>query len=64
MPIEGLDTKWVGSHRGLLRRLLAPVGVADLGLSTEDATVRIRYLDPSLAPGPAFADVALSLIHI
>lgn len=59
VPIEGLDTKWVERHRSLVRRLLAPVGVNELGLATGDATVRLRYLDRSLAPGTAFVDVAV-----
>lgn len=59
VPIEGLDTKWVERHRSLVRKLLAPVGVEDLGLATGDATVRLRYLDPSLAPGTEFLDVAV-----
>lgn len=56
VPIEGLDTKWVASHRRLLQRLL---GVNDLGLAEGDRTMRVRFLDPTLAPAPGFIDVSV-----
>lgn len=59
VPIEGMDTKWIERHRGLILRLLTPLGVTDLGLSTGDATVRVRFLDESLAPNPALLDVSV-----
>lgn len=54
VPIEGLDTKWIASHRGLLQRLL---GVPDLGLAEGDRLMRVRFLDDALAPG--LLDVAV-----
>ncbi|MCZ9292581.1 DUF3322 domain-containing protein [Corynebacterium lehmanniae] len=56
VPIEGLDTKWIASHRGLLQRLL---GVADLGLAEGDRLMRVRFLDGGLAPAPGLLDVAV-----
>lgn len=52
LPIRGVDTKWVGSHRSLVERLhRAASGGADLGLAPKPDLVRVRFLDPSLAPG-------------
>lgn len=56
VPIEGLDTKWITSHRGLLQRLL---GVSDLGLAEGDRLMRVRFLDGLLAPAPGLLDVAV-----
>ena len=56
VPIEGLDTKWIASHRGLLQRLL---GVSDLGLAEGDRLMRVRFLDGALAPTPGLLDVAV-----
>lgn len=56
VPIEGLDTKWIAAHRGLLQRLL---GVADLGLAEGDRLMRVRFLDGALAPTPGLLDVAV-----
>lgn len=56
VPIEGLDTKWIAAHRGLLQRLL---GSSDLGLDEGDHLVRARFLDRLLAPAPALLDVAV-----
>lgn len=56
VPIEGLDTKWIATHRGLLQRLL---GVADLGLAEGDRLMRVRFLDGLLAPAPGLLDVAV-----
>ena len=56
VPIEGLDTKWIASHRGLLQRLL---GVSDLGLAEGDRLMRVRFLDGALAPAPGLLDVAV-----
>lgn len=56
VPIEGLDTKWIASHRGLLQRLL---GVSDLGLAEGDRLMRVRFLDGALAPAERLVDVAV-----
>ena len=56
VPIEGLDTKWIAAHRGLLQRLL---GVSDLGLAEGDRLMRVRFLDSSLAPAKGLVDVAV-----
>ncbi len=47
LPIRGIDTKWLGNHRGLVQTLL---GRKDFGLRTPPETVRVRFLDPILAP--------------
>lgn len=52
LPIRGVDTKWLGTHRGLVNTLhLAFTGRTDLGLATAPVGVRIRFLDPAQAPG-------------
>ncbi|MFQ4149479.1 Wadjet anti-phage system protein JetD domain-containing protein [Arthrobacter sp. LAPM80] len=52
LPIRGVDSKWVGAHRGLVERLhAAATGAASLGLTTAPGTVRLRFLDRGLAPG-------------
>jgi len=52
LPIRGVDSKWVGTHRRLVQRLhLAASGRADLGLAIRPDLVRVRFLDPDLAPG-------------
>ena len=56
VPIEGLDTKWIAAHRGLLQRLL---GVPDLGLAEGDRLMRVRFLDGALAPAVGLVDVAV-----
>ncbi|MBA1836562.1 hypothetical protein HMA55_01310 [Corynebacterium sp. zg-913] len=56
VPIEGLDTKWIAAHRGLLQRLL---GVSDLGLAEGDRLMRVRFLDGTLAPAEGLVDVAV-----
>lgn len=56
VPIEGLDTKWIATHRGLLQRLL---GVDTLGLAEGDRIMRVRFLDSTLAPAPGLIDVSV-----
>lgn len=52
LPIRGVDSKWVGAHRGLVERLhVAATGNEGLGLSPVPGTIRVRFLDPALAPG-------------
>ncbi len=58
LPIRSVDSKWVGTHRGLVERLHgAATGAQSLGLTAPSGTVRLRFLDPLLAPG-GLADVA------
>lgn len=58
LPIRGVDSKWVGAHRGLVERLhAAATGAATMGLAAAPGLVRIRFLDPLLAPG-GLGDVA------
>ena len=55
VPVRGVDTKWLERHRPLVQPLLAAAtGHRDLGLRDKAAkqrTVRVRFLDPALAPG-------------
>ena len=52
LPIHGVDTKWVGDHRGVVQRLhYAASGRSDLGLAAKPDLVRVRFLDPALTPG-------------
>lgn len=57
LPIRGVDTKWVGRHRGLVEAFhSAASGHDELGLIGAPTLVRMRILDPSLRPG-GLADV-------
>lgn len=52
LPIRGVDTKWVERHRILVERLhSAATGRRGLGLASKPDLLRLRFLDPSLAPG-------------
>jgi hypothetical protein len=52
LPIRGVDTKWVGRHRGLVTGLhRAITGAESLGLAAMPDLVRIRLLDPDLVLG-------------
>lgn len=52
LPIRGVDTKWIGVHRSLVTGLhTAFTGRPDLGLAPMPGGVRVRFLDPGLAPG-------------
>lgn len=58
LPIRGVDTKWIGAHRGLVSPLhQAFTGRPDLGLAAMPGLVRVRFLDPALAPA-GLGDVA------
>lgn len=57
VPVEGVDGKWIGNHRRLLLTLLAPFGIADLGLRRSDTRLRLRYLNHA----PAFSDIEIPL---
>ncbi|GAA3327543.1 Wadjet anti-phage system protein JetD domain-containing protein [Paeniglutamicibacter sulfureus] len=64
LPIRGVDSKWVGSHRTLVQRLhLAASGHPDLGLAAKPDLVRMRFLDPALAPG-GLSDVSAPLAEL
>lgn len=52
LPVEGVSTKWAESHRALLHAAVTTLtGRPDLGLREAPALVRLRFLDPALAPG-------------
>ncbi|WP_142120400.1 DUF3322 domain-containing protein [Arthrobacter sp. SLBN-122] len=52
LPIRGVDTKWVQKYRSLVTRLHeAATGGSGLGLADKPDLVRVRFLDPGLAPG-------------
>lgn len=49
VPVRGVDSKWLGSHRRLVTDLVGAVtGVDDLGLVDSDPLVRLRVLDGSV----------------
>ncbi len=51
LPIRGIDSKWIESRRGLVEALHRIVtGPTGLGLRESDPLIRIRFLDPDLAP--------------
>lgn len=51
LPIRGVDTKWTKDHRGLVTALHGAItGSADLGLANMPDLLRVRFLDPLLAP--------------
>ena len=52
LPIRGVDSKWVGAHRGMIAGLHAAVtGRSSLDLLEAPPLIRIRILDPELRPG-------------
>ncbi|GGE74960.1 Wadjet anti-phage system protein JetD domain-containing protein [Nesterenkonia cremea] len=52
LPVRGVDTKWLESHRKIVGTLVSSLtGDASLGLRPLPARLRIRVLDPALAPG-------------
>lgn len=59
VPVEGVDGKWIGTHRRLLLTLLAPFDITDLGLRRSDTRVRLRYLNHA----PALSDIEIPLAH-
>ncbi len=64
LPIRGVDTKWVGKHESLVARLhRAATGRDDLGLTAKPDLIRMRFLDPALAPG-GLSDVAAPLCEV
>ncbi|MGB4780339.1 Wadjet anti-phage system protein JetD domain-containing protein, partial [Microbacterium sp.] len=69
LPIRGIHTKWIEARRGLVEALhRATTGSAALGLWEPDPLVRVRFLDPALAPR-GLADVSapvseLAKLHV
>ncbi|UFS57578.1 Wadjet anti-phage system protein JetD domain-containing protein [Subtercola endophyticus] len=62
LPIRGVDSKWVGSHRGMITGLHAAVtGRSSLDLLEPPPLIRVRFLDPHLRPGGLdYAAISLS----
>jgi hypothetical protein len=60
LPIRGVDTKWLESHKNVVTRL---VGSTNLGLAGMPDLVRLRFLDPSDAPG-GLLEIAARLEHL
>lgn len=65
VPVEGVDGKWIASHRRLLLTLLSPFGITELGLRRSDARVRLRYLNhvPAVSDLEVPLSQAASLFH-
>ncbi len=52
MPIRGVDSKWLEKHSTLVDPLYAAAaGTSSLGLLEPPGLIRLRFLDPELAPG-------------
>ena len=57
VPVEGVDTKWLERHQGLVTRLVQPLtGAAGLGLRVEPRRFRARLLTPD-EPGGGVRDL-------
>lgn len=52
LPVEGVDTKWLEKHRGLVAPLLMAVAGRGPGLRRHGLGFRVRVLDPLLHHGP------------
>ena len=64
LPIRGIDTKWLGRHRGLVEGLVRAVTGRDtLGLTAAPRTVRVRALDTALSIG-GLADVTAPVVEL
>jgi hypothetical protein len=61
LPIRGVDTKWVGTHRSMVERLhTAITGRESLGVRKAEQLIRLRLLDPALrAAVGGIAEMAL-----
>jgi hypothetical protein len=52
LPIRGVDGKWIEQHGGLVRTFVSALtGTPSLGLRENPSLIRVRFLDPALAPG-------------
>ena len=59
LPIHGIHTKWIESHRRLVFALTEVVtGERGLGLNSSPSLIRLRVLDPLLRPS-GISDLAL-----
>lgn len=64
LPIRGIHTKWIEVRRGLVEALhRASTGATGLGLREPDPVIRVRFLDPALAPG-GLTDIAAPVAEI
>ncbi|WP_024796587.1 DUF3322 domain-containing protein [Tomitella biformata] len=66
LPVPGVDTKWIGRHRGLLESLLTGVrGEMDLGVRGLPTMRRIAVCDRALLPGaPRIFDTSLDELAV
>lgn len=61
IPIRGVDTKWLETHRRVTEDLYGALTGADsLGLAESKSLIRVRFLDAGLRPG-GIVDAALPL---
>ncbi|MBM7366968.1 DUF3322 domain-containing protein [Gordonia hydrophobica] len=52
LPVEGVHTKWLGAHRGLVEILVAAArGSGELGVHSAPRLIEMAVLDPALLPG-------------
>lgn len=57
LPMRGVDSKWFETHRSLVTALLAAIGRPDaIDVLDAQPRIRMRILDPSLAPS-GLADI-------
>ncbi|WP_051088048.1 Wadjet anti-phage system protein JetD domain-containing protein [Mycobacterium sp. 155] len=69
LPIPGVDTKWLGTHRAAVISLVVPLGIpGHLGLRERDLLRAIAILDPTLRQGlprlVAASDRELSALNL
>ncbi|WP_064077664.1 DUF3322 domain-containing protein [Prescottella equi] len=52
LPVPGVDTKWIGRHRGLVQSLVVGAGGStDLGIRSAPPLLALAVLDRTLLPG-------------
>lgn len=52
LPVPGVDTKWIGRHRGLVQSLVVGAGgSSDLGIRAAPPLLALAILDRTLLPG-------------
>ena len=69
LPIPGVDTKWLGTHRAAVTSLAVPLGIPEhLGLRERELLRAIAILDPTLRQGlprlVAASDRELSALNL
>ena len=71
VPVEGMDTKWLERHQGLVgalleaaRRMLALPGGSETGLKRETRPLDVVILDPALRPRSAGASTAIRHLRV